>query len=128
MEDFGRWCVFGVFLKKHGNGGTITLPYSVTVLLRLLRLSDGDSVRNCLSRFPHCDVEVLKNGDDHVPSHIKVTWQNWHKYQVDSSRERMRKYRANVTAQKRSRSRREEDVTSPPFSSTSKPLAGPYGG
>lgn len=101
LEDFGRWCLFGVYLKQHGRNGVVTLRPPARSLCSLLRVMSFDALLDVLRRFPNCIVDCAGRRDDdgvqapHVATDEQVTvgWRNWRKYQVDSSAARMRRLR-----------------------------------
>ena len=111
LEDFARWCRFGVFLKSHGNMGVIRLKEPCNTLQMWLRVDSFSAVISVLRRFPNCDVEVTQA----ATVTATVTMRNWRKYQVDSSALRTKRWR------QRLRKLRDEDVTNAPsFSVTTK--------
>lgn len=92
LEDFARWCLFGLHLKLHGESGKITLKPPCNALLWKLRLPDFPALVAILQSFPNCTVSVT--GDvTNTNVTITVTWRNWRKYQEDSSVERTRAWR-----------------------------------
>ena len=111
LEDVGRWCWFGAYLKAHGDGGTITIKLPGCALQDLFRVGSWDHVLLILYRFPNCETTV-----DNVS--CTVTWKNWHKYQVDNAYERVKKWREsvtgsdNVTKKRREEKRRDTDKAS----------------
>lgn len=122
IADFGRWAKLGAYLKKHGEGGQIAIRRPAKTLLSMLQLPDFDAFLMFLQRISHVHV-MSENDSDNVTSVI-VTFSKWHKYQVDNSVERVRRFRQNVTTKKRGEEKRREvqkKKTYPPV-----PLAG-YG-
>lgn len=109
IEDFGRWCIFGAFLKKHGNDGMICLSSPATILQEKFRLSNYKSVVETLHKFPNCVVSEKQNLNVTPVTILTVTWGNWLKYQGDFSRERTRMWRHRVTVKKRREEKRGEE-------------------
>lgn len=104
LEDIGRWVLLGAYIGKHGEKGKLKL--SEKALCQLLRCTD---VNVTITKIHN----VLKQRDISNAVDI-VTFKNWHKYQVDSSAERVAKFRQNVTMQEenknKKRIRREETI------------------
>jgi len=96
LDDFARWCLFGIFLKKHGTNGSVSLIPPCTALVQKFRVQSFFDVMQVIEKFPNCTVSSETN-----PT---VTWHNWLKYQGDFSTDRVRKFRD----MKRSKKRREE--------------------
>ena len=101
LEDFGRWCKFGLYLKKHGTGGVVELKPPCLALQNKFKVASFYDVLTVLQMFPNCSVTGETN--------VIVTWKNWSKYQGDNSTSRVRKWRENVTAKKRREEKREEE-------------------
>lgn len=93
LDDFARWCRFGMYLKKHGSSGVIELKPPCLPLQQKFRLSSFDDVINVIRKFPNCNVTGVTNAT--------VTWNNWQRYQGDNSTERTRRWRERVTPKKR---------------------------
>jgi len=98
LEDFARWCLFGIYLKTHGTQGTIVLSPPCKTLCDWFRVRDFAGVLSVIAQFPNCTVTGVTT--------VTVTSRNWSKYQGDFSGDRVRKYRAHVTAKKRREERR----------------------
>ena len=111
LEDFGRWCAFGVYLKLHGKNGRLEIRSPALPLQELLRLKSFQDVVSMLQSFPHCTAKSVTNS----PVTLVVVWENWQRYQGDYSGDRVRKWRrehkrssnAMVTPKEEKRSRRE---------------------
>ena len=101
LENFGRWCKFGLYLKKYGTGGTIKLKSPCLPLQHKFQVDTFDGVISVIKGFPNCDVTCVTDAI--------VTWKNWSKYQGDNSAERVRRFRQNVTPKKRGEERRREE-------------------
>jgi len=121
LEDWARWVRLGVFIKAHGTNGKLIVRAPFTALLNLFCVTDEGALRGKLGALPH-----LKTRNDPDMLQLHIEFENWHKYQVDSSASRVRKHRAKSN-DIRSRSRREENYDTS-FSPKSTPLKGPYGG
>lgn len=121
------WARFGVYLKKHGNDGKITLRNPCTALVNLFRLHSFEEVIKMLKMFPNYlikeDIIETVNVTNVVVSCF-VVCKNWNKYQGDFSTDRVRKHRlrvtANVTPQEE---RRREETLKSTSTSTSTPRA-----
>ena len=119
LEDFARWCLFGTYLKTHGENGSITIKAPGKSVKDLFRVETFEEVIKVLARFPNCDVEEVPIAVTITDRHIIVRWRNWHKYQVDSSSDRMvgwrQKQREGVTSKKRREEKRGEEKRIPPI-------------
>ena len=101
LADFGRWCKFGLYLKKYGNGGIIELKPPCLPLQHKFEVVSFDAVISVIVMFPNCAVTGETN--------VIVTWNNWQKYQGDNSKERVRRFRERVTAKKRREEMRRDE-------------------
>ena len=74
------WAAFGCYTKVHGTRGRVTLNPTNTVLAAEMGVLP-ETLLATLKRLPHMRVEegISDNGT------IAVTWQNWPKYQEDST-------------------------------------------
>jgi hypothetical protein len=121
LEDWARWVRLGVFMKAHGTNGTLIVKAPFTSLLNLLHVTDPVTLMCKLGLLPN-----VKTRNDSEMLQITIEFDNWHKYQVDSSAARVRKHRAKSNGRRREV---EEKRITTPFLGTSKAdLAGPYGG
>ena len=102
LEDFSRWCLFGVYLKKHGTDGSVVLHPPCPVLQQRFRVLDFAGVLGVISRFPNCTVTGETN--------VTVTWRNWLKFQGDFSGDRVTRFRQRVTAKKRREEKRRDET------------------
>lgn len=107
LEDFARWVKLGMYIKRHGERGMVSFKKNASILRDKFRVSCDDDVISVLERLPNLGVQKR----DGV---LTVTFRNWHKYQVDSSAERMRKLRSGVTPKKRREEKRKEEKRKPP--------------
>ena len=89
IEDFGRWCIFGAYLKLHGHDGRITLREPALALQELLRLPSFEAVVKILASFPNCNATPVTTASVTVD----VEWLNWQRYQGDYCGDRVRRYR-----------------------------------
>lgn len=101
LDDFARWCLFGIWLKKHGTDGSVSLVSPCNALMQKFRVDSFDAVLDVLRKFPNCSVSLGTN-----PT---VTWDNWAKYQGDFSSDRVRKFRDVKRSKKRREERRREE-------------------
>jgi len=89
IEDFGRWCIFGAYLKLHGHDGRITLREPALALQELLRLPSFEAVVKILASFPNCNATPVTTASVTVD----IEWLNWQRYQGDYCGDRVRRYR-----------------------------------
>src|SRR3990167_3302543 len=104
LEDFARWCLFGVYLKTHGTEGSVSLSDPALPVQNLFRVSSFECVLSVLRKFPNCALHPVTNST----VSYKVEWANWLKYQGDFSSDRVKRHREKVREVKRSKRRREE--------------------
>ena len=99
----GAWLRLGAVVALHGESGKITM--SKTQLLKRIHMQSATEIeaQNMLNELSRLHVKV----DNSCNGTCIVTFKNWHKYQVDSSAERVAKYRNSVTVQEEKR--REEN-------------------
>ena len=96
LEDFGRWCIFGAYLKLHGEDGRLSIKSPAQALQILFRVPSFDGVVKVLESFPNCHLRVsgvTAPTSLHSEALIRVEWSNWQKYQIDDSADRVRKWR-----------------------------------
>lgn len=74
------WAVLGAYTKAHGDNGRVTVSETNMVLAAEMGLPCCDMIR-VIQTFPHVVVEECKNRH----GEFTVTWQNWVKYQEDST-------------------------------------------
>lgn len=110
LADFGRWCLFGVFLKVHGQNGIVKIQEPATSLQQKFRVHGFKDVLTILNNFPNCDVREEQKNDVTPVTIVTVTWRNWRKYQGDFSGDRVTKYRSVKRAKKRGEERRREET------------------
>ena len=102
------WAVFGLYTKVHGTRGRVLVSMKNAALAGEMGVTVED-LRSVISSFPHMRIEESEN-----PSHgLAVTWDNWHKYQEDTTmaaRQRLSR------SKKRGEERRRESspILSPP--------------
>ena len=121
LDDWARWVRLGVFIKAHGTNGKLIVKAPFTAILQLLHVTDPVTLRGKLGAFPH-----LKTRNDPDMLHIEIEFENWHKYQVDSSAARVRKHRAKSNGVRREVE--EKRITTALFERQQPELKGPYGG
>src|SRR5512147_441854 len=74
------WAVLGTYTKAHGDNGRVTVSETNMVLAAAMGVSCGELI--CVIKtLPHIVVEESKNRH----GEFTVTWQNWMKYQEDST-------------------------------------------
>ena len=101
LEDFARWCLFGIYLKKHGTDGVVTIHDPCPALVSRFRSRDYADAVDTIRKFPNCAV----TGE----TKLTVTWRNWSKYQGDFSTDRVARFRQRVTDKKRREEKRREE-------------------
>lgn len=101
------WAVFGCYTKLHGTHGTVAVSPRNVVLAAEMGVT-VDALIPTIRSLPH--VTVRETGNHHGA--LTVTWNNWVKYQEDSTQaERQRTSRAKKRGEE---IRREEKRTLPP--------------
>ena len=72
LEDFARWCLFGLYMKSHGDDGSIALTAPSRALCERLRLPSFRALVDALRRFPNCILSTgpitWPHGIDKAPS------------------------------------------------------------
>ena len=93
LEDFGRWCKLGAFIKRQGVAGSVALKPPCLTLCALFHVTDFDALMAVFHRLPHVTV---RRGESPVSSETiaSVTFDNWARYQGDYSTHRVRRSRA----------------------------------
>ena len=89
LEDFARWCLFGIYMKVHGTNGIVTLQPPMMALQIIFRVQSAEDVIAVINRFPNCTVTSVTNS----PVTLAVEWNNWKKYQGDYSGDRVARWR-----------------------------------
>ena len=104
--DRWAWAAFGAYTKLHGTRGTVTVSLTNKALAAEMGVTVEDLVP-ALKRLPH--MRVSEAVGDH--GKVTVTWDNWTKYQEDSTQvERKRRSRS----KKRGEEKRREVPLKPP--------------
>jgi hypothetical protein len=71
LEDFARWCLFGLYLKEHGTDGMITVTPPARGLCERLRVQTYPAMLDVLRRFPNTILATgeltFPHGRDRVP-------------------------------------------------------------
>jgi hypothetical protein len=100
------WAALGCYTKAHGTRGRLVVSPTNLVLAAEMGVP-VESLHGVIRLLPHVHVEEGKS----VNGTITVTWQNWTKYQEDSTvAERQKTSRA-----KRRREEKRGEETSPPL-------------
>lgn len=117
LKDWACWARLGVYTKLHGTKGKVTFSAPFSALYELFKCHSMTDITATLRTFPHV---ILRN--DQPALQIEIEFKNWHKYQRDSSAERVRKFRAkrNALEEKRREEKRKHGVSSGE-------MDGPYG-
>ncbi len=114
LEDFARWCLFGIYMKTHGTEGTVKLQAPGKAVKDLFRVESFEEVVRIIESFPNCHVQTQVLAAVTGVTGATVTWRNWLKYQGDNSAERVRAFRDRVTPKKRREEIRREIPPLPP--------------
>lgn len=117
VADFGRWCKLGAHIKVHGTNGKLTLHPPQRTLCAKLQINTFEDLILVLKSMPHCTLNEEQISDPSGVTDASVTYtftfDNWKKYQEDSSWLRMRKKREedanSVTNKKRGEEKRGEE-------------------
>lgn len=111
LENWARYVRLMLYIKVHGHNGKIRFPDPFRAIKNLLRIDTLDAIKSVLKVFPNCTYDAIlrpqKSDGENIVT-LEIEFNNWHKYQHDSSTERMRRYRGKVTMQKRREEKREE--------------------
>jgi len=110
IADFGRWAKVGAYIKRHGNGGKITLTEPSKTLCAMLQIESFQALVSCLKMFPNYVVEEMQNSTVSPETNVNVTCVNWAKYQGDFSTARVRKYRQMKRSKRRGEEKRREET------------------
>lgn len=117
VADYGRWCKFGQYTKRHGCEGVIVLtrpsdPAIIHPLQAQFQCATFDETIACISRFTTCTIQNV-SPETVASVSFSVVWRNWHKYQGDMSTSRVHKFRAkkrqSETVKRRGEERRREE-------------------
>ena len=109
VADRWAWAVLGTYTKAHGTRGSVVVSDSNAALAAEMGVPVAELVAT-VRRLPH--VQVSANGHKTANGEITVTWENWQKYQEDSTvAERVTRLRSKRRGEER---RREEKRTTPP--------------
>ena len=104
IEEFGRWAKLGAVVKSQGANGSVQIIPPARTLCALFQVPNFEVLKQKLSLLPN--VIITPSGSNGC---FTVTYKNWYKYQVDSSSERVARFRKSVTTQEEKR--REETKT-----------------
>lgn len=74
------WAAFGAHTKLHGTRGRIIVSASNRVLAAEMGIP-LESLFNTIRTLPHVQIDLTQSANDR----LAVTWQNWQKYQEDST-------------------------------------------
>ena len=119
VENFGRWAKLGAYVKKHGTAGSIDIAPPARTLCAMLQVNDFTGLVAVVALLPNVEI-IAKNSDVTGVTIATVTFRNWLQYQGDNSADRVRRWRARVTPEKRREEKRtDQSRTTPPS-----PLAG----
>ena len=82
VADRWAWAVLGTYTKAHGTRGSVVVSDSNAALAAEMGVPVTELVAT-VCRLPH--VHVSTNGQKAANGEITVTWENWQKYQEDST-------------------------------------------
>lgn len=107
MEIRGRWVTLGALVAHNGENGKLVIKNSM--LAHLLHVTDDVTIlQQKIHELPNVNYTYSGNGT------CTVTFANWHKYQVDSSAERVAKYRRSVTMQEEKKKKKRKRIIQTP--------------
>lgn len=124
LEDFARWCLFGIYLKTHGTNGAVSLVEPALPVQQMFRVTSFSCVLDVLKRFPNCALHPVTNST----VSYRVEWSNWAKYQGDFSTDRVKRHREKIRKVKRSKKRGEEKRREKKRKEETPPSSPPAGG
>jgi hypothetical protein len=101
------WAAFGCYTKAHGTRGRVSVSTTNAVLAAEMGVP-VETLHSVIRALPHVQVEEGKS----VNGTIAVTWQNWTKYQEDSTVAQRQKA---SRAKRRGEERREDETRDPPL-------------
>lgn len=108
MAQQGRYYTLLIYTSAHGQNGKLIIKPPARTLVHLLQYEDYDSLKKGVivmgKVLKNLSINNLKNNGG-----LSLHFKNWHKYQVDDSRERVANYRHNVTVQDKSKIREEKE-------------------
>lgn len=96
-QEWYCWARLGTYIKAHGDTGTVAFETPGFALISLFHVPDFATAISLIRRFPHCVLEEIRDrreGATDAIVAVKITYQNWHKYQGDYSTMRSREWRA----------------------------------
>lgn len=103
LEDKGKWLILGALLCQQGESGMIKIYPPAKVICQLFNCNDYDALKCTFTPLFQSNVKVALQADGAMVLIMK----NWHKYQRDDSKDRVRKFRnkkrQNVTHQEERR-------------------------
>ncbi len=103
------WAAFGAYTKLHGTHGRIIVSHSNAVLAAEMGVT-LEALKSTLNALPHVHIEEGTNRH----GEFTVTWQNWVKYQEDSTQaERQRASRSKRRREENKNKTRREEKRSP---------------
>jgi len=117
IDDFGRWCKLGAYIKEHGENGEIVLIYPARNFCFLMQIPLFHDIQTTLHQLPNITVSITVSDETKEPVSCSIKMKNWFKYQGDYSTNRVKRFRKkllfqngqNVTAKKRREETRRED-------------------
>lgn len=104
VADRWAWAVLGCHTKTHGSRGTVSISLANVALAGQMGI-DVTKLHETCARLPHVNVQKPDNGK------FVVTWQNWLKYQEDSSvYERVKRLRSKKRGEEKRGDQKEPPV------------------
>jgi len=108
--DRWAWAALGAYTKEQGTAGRVIVSESNAALAAAIGVPLVDLI-STLQRLPHVRVQPLHEGPEKRHGTFTVTWNNWIKYQEDTTRaERQRTSRS----KRRGEEKRRESPPTPP--------------
>lgn len=104
LEQQARYINLLIFVSAHGKKGSLRIDSPARQLLFTLQCSDFNHLKEVIKWLPNLKIKESKSNGDFI-----VTFENWYKYQIDDSTERVRKFRQNVTVQEKEKEQEEEE-------------------
>lgn len=125
LENVGRWTRLLAYVAMCGEKGKLTIKPPATTFLILMGVKTLKEAKSVIEVLPNVYFTPPESGKLDDNDTFSLSFKNWHKYQVDSTiYERIKRLRR----KKREDKIRKEESENGVSTSTSKPLAGPYGG
>lgn len=103
LEQQARYINLLIFMSAHGKKGALRIDSPARQLIFTLQCFNFDHLKEVIKELPNLKIKESKSNGDFI-----VTFENWYKYQIDDSTERVRKFREKVTVQEKEQEEEEE--------------------